>query len=1040
MRAKMSFSVAMVAIHLSLSYGQLAVNWDFSPTGALSNANISGIILAQNLGAVIIKPGWKGSYADQLNPATVKAVQQRNGDLVWKGSLFGDGASVAFEQKATIKNNEILLSYQFRPETEFTVETLMLRCFLPTEGNAGKARWVAVDETSFQVLSGTFPEKLPERYHLVSGRNFVWMMWVLPSGYALLFDLRENNFWGINLQDNRRFNINAFELQIYLFNGRLKVGEQISSKLRLKVLTSGEAIQWEKEMREKIDRERAIILQKRAPLKLRDVKPSAKTLRRYETLELKIDLDATYDNPFDPEQISVEAEIVSPSGKRLRVTGFFTQDFERVTRDRGQGTQEILRKVGEPYFAVRFTPTEVGIYRYRIVATQFVVSHEAKAEWRNETNSNRTALRYASCLTTNQIGRVKGDAGQERKQVASNWFTLQVLPNPKAKGFVRKGKFLHLQFDDGTPFVPVGLNVCWSGNDLSLYEKWFSSMGQNGANFARIWLVRWNMGLEWTPGDGSGMYLGLGKYALDNAWRIDELIRIAERNGVYLMLCLGYHGELADRPLYFGEQAWDKNPYNRKSGGPCDKPSDFWTNPEARRFYKQRLRYIVARYAHSPNVLAFEFWNEVYAPAHWIQEMAQYMRSIDIYGHLLTTTYGDDAVWQLPEMDFTQTHWYGDGSQRDCVERIFKIHRLHLQRYRKPFLLGEFGIDWRTSDLTYDPKGNALHWHNGVWSSLMSGGMGTACVWYWDNYIDRLNLWHHFRPVADFVNLVGKAWLQDWRPLQHTEPMLETPPDIPFGDLFFALTLGWQRPTGDTFVVHRDGKVEGDGETSVFLFSPSKPDLYRPPKFVVDFPQDGVMALQVGTVSSNAVLIVRVDGKEVWRQVLPEGEERKDEQGRTYREGSYKQRRWDTAWKKWDYIYEREFIAPIPKGKHTIELDNQGADWCTVSYIRFSPYRDRRYAEVDIIGLQTDKMALIWVHNQHSNFQVAREQKNENEQVLKNIRFEVLGLKDGNYRVVQWNTWKSGIEADYHAKCLNGKLSVQIAELGRDFALWVVSR
>ncbi|MEZ8221913.1 Cellulase (glycosyl hydrolase family 5) [Candidatus Fervidibacteria bacterium JGI MDM2 JNZ-1-D12] len=1007
------------------------VKWDFDSNGVLRIVSIDKSTLAQDLSAVIIKPGWQGSYADQLNPSTVKATQQRNGDLIWKGSLHGNGVSVVFIQRATVKGNELSLSYEFRSETEFNLETLMLRCLLPTEGNAGKAKWIAVDELSMEVLSGTFPEKLPERYHLLTKSNLSWLMWVLPSGYALLFDFREGNLVGVNLQDDRRFGINAFELQLHLLGGKWRVSEKVTSKLRLQVLTESEAIRWERQMQEAIQRQRTIVLQKHAPLKLNSVKPSTKSLRRYETLEVKVDLDATYDNPFDPEQISVEAEIVSPSGKQLRVPGFFTQDFERAKRDTGQGAREVLRKVGEPYFAVRFTPTEVGIYRYRIVATQFVVSHEAKAEWRNGTNPKATALHFVSCLTTNQ---------GEKKQVSSDWFTLRVLPNPQAKGFVRRGKFWHLQFDDGTPFVPVGLNVCWSGNNLSAYERWFSAMRQNGANFARIWLVRWNMGLEWMPGDGSGMYLGLGKYALDNAWRIDELIRIAERNGIYLMLCLGYHGELADRQLYFGEQAWDKNPYNRKNGGPCDKPADFWTNPEARRFYKQRLRYIIARYAHSPNVLAFEFWNEVHAPADWVKEMAQFARSIDIYGHLLTTTYGDDAVWQLPEMDFAQTHWYGDGSQRDCVTTIVNIHRFHLQRYCKPFLLGEFGIDWRTSDLTYDPKGNALHWHNGVWASLMSGGMGTACVWYWDNYIDRLNLWHHFRPIADFVKLVGKAWLQNWRPLQHTDPILETPPEPPFGDLFFTPTLGWQRPTGDTFVVHRNGKVESNGETSVFLFSPSKPDLYRPPKFIVDFPQDGVMALHIGTVSSNAVLIVRIDGSEVWRQVLPEGEERKDERGRTYREGSYKNRRWDETWKKWDYIYEREFVVPIPEGKHTIELDNQGADWCTIPHIRFSPYRDRRYAEVDIVGIQTDTMALIWVHNQHSNFQVERDKERRTGDGLKPIRglqFEVLGLKDGRYKIVKWDTWKGGIVTEWQANCRRGKLRLELQELNCDFALWI---
>jgi hypothetical protein len=990
--------------------------WSFTPTGAVSRLSFANSLLLQNFGVVLVKPGWQGSYADQLNPETVKVTFKANGEQVWSGTLRGDGAEVDFVQKATVKANEIVLAYEFRPRTEVSLETLMLRCFLPTEVAAGKAIWVAFDEFNHEVWSGNFPETLPEPYHLFGRSQVSHFLWALQSG-ALLFDLRESNLAGINLQDDRRFGMNAFELQLHLKFGKLRVGEKVASKLKLVALGAEDAKKWVSEVKERAERERTFTLQKRAPLRLKAITPNAQSLRRYELLEVRIDLDATYDNPFDPEQISVEAEFIAPSGKRITVPGFFTQDFERVVRD----GREILRKVGSPYFAVRFTPVEVGTYHYRIVAMGHGTGDKGQE-------------------TGETVKRRNGDTEKE----ASQWLTLKVLPNPQAKGFVRRGRFWHLQFEDGTPFIPVGLNVCWSGNNLSAYERWFEAMRKNGANFARIWLVRWNMGLEWTPSDGNGVYLGLGKYALDNAWRIDELIRIAERNGIYLMLCLGYHGELADRQLYFGEQAWDKNPYNRKNGGPCDKPADFWTNPEARRFYKQRLRYIIARYAHSPNVLAFEFWNEVHAPAHWVKEMAQFVRSIDPYGHLLTTTYGDDEVWQLPEMDFSQTHWYGDGSQRDCVTTIVNIHRYHLERYRKPFLLGEFGIDWRTSDLTYDPKGNALHWHNGMWASLMSGGMGTACVWYWDNYIDGLNLWHHFRPVAGFARLVGRAWLQNWRPLRHTDPIADVPSlEQQFGDFVFTPTLSWQRPTGDTFVLHRNGKVESNGETSVFLFSPSKPDLYRPPKFVVDFPQDGVVAIQVGTVSSGAVLIVRIDGKEVWRQELPEGQERKDEQGRIYREGSYREKRWIEQWRKWDYVYDREFVVPVPKGKHTIEVDNQGADWCTITRIRFSPYRDLKFPEVDIVGIQTETAALIWVHNQQSNFQ--NEKKSEQEtksdlKPIKDLRFEVLGLKDGKYRIVLWDTWKGMVASNWQAQCRQGRLLLRLPDLERDFALWITSQ
>jgi hypothetical protein len=729
---------------------------------------------------------------------------------------------------------------------------------------------------------------------------------------------------------------------------------------------------------------------KQTAFRLNVIKPSASELRSFELLEVRLELDAPYDNPFDPEQIDVNAEFTSPSGKHITVPGFFSQDFVREDGER-------LRKSGGPYFAIRFTPVEVGTYRYRI--------------------------------------RVSGrDKDGRREELESQWFTVKVLQNPQAKGFVRRGDFQRLRFDEGTPFVPVGLNVCWSGNNLSAYERWFSAMREHGANFARIWLVRWNMGLEWTPGDGNGMYQGIGRYALDNAWRIDELIRIAERNGIFLLLCLGYHGELSDRQLYFGEQAWDKNPYNRRNGGPCEKPADFWTNPEAKRFYKQRLRYIVARYAYSTNVLAFEFWNEVNAPAGWISEMAGFIRSIDPYGHLLTTTYGDDDVWRLPEMDLVQAHWYGDGSQRDCVRTIVNLHRQHLERYGKPFLLGEFGIDWRKSDSEYDPQGNALHWHNGMWASLASGGAGTACVWYWDSYIDRLKLWGHFLPVSEFVKLVGEGWERDWHPLQHTEPFAEEVEGPPFGDLIVLPSLGWQRPTGDEFILYRSGKVEGNGEMSTFLFSPSKPEMYRPPRFVVDFPEDGFMAMKIGTVSSGALLSVRIDGKEIWRQELPEGEEKREEDGRIYREGRYRERRWDATWRKWDYIYEMEFMVPIPKGKHVVEVDNRGADWCTVSHFRFSPYRDRRFPEVDIVGMQARDMALIWVHDQHSNFQEERGKGKG----IRGLRFEVLGLRDGHYRIVWWDTWNGGIVKGWEAECGGGRLPLRIEELERDCALLVV--
>ena len=58
------------------------------------------------------------------------------------------------------------------------------------------------------------------------------------------------------------------------------------------------------------------------------------------------------------------------------------------------------------------------------------------------------------------------------------------------------------------------------------YAAWFAGLGKAGGNWARLWLAFNEKGLEWmpapTPKGGTGSYQGLGRYALDNAWRLDD--------------------------------------------------------------------------------------------------------------------------------------------------------------------------------------------------------------------------------------------------------------------------------------------------------------------------------------------------------------------------------------------------------------------------------------------------------------------------------------------------------------------------------------
>src|SRR5690606_5863104 len=87
---------------------------------------------------------------------------------------------------------------------------------------------------------------------------------------------------------------------------------------------------------------------------------------------------------------------------------------------------------------------------------------------------------------------------------------------------------------------------------------------------------------------------------------------------------------------------WQNHPYNSQNvGGTANSTTDFFTDFSSKLFYKQRMRYIIARWGYSPNILGYElmqeidlfggFWgfNGKNKVRTWYQEMIQYGRSLD---------------------------------------------------------------------------------------------------------------------------------------------------------------------------------------------------------------------------------------------------------------------------------------------------------------------------------------------------------------------------------------------------------------------------
>jgi len=700
-------------------------------------------------------------------------------------------------------------------------------------------------------------------------------------------------------------------------------------------------------------------------------------LSAYGQAEWVVALDKIYSNPFDPDEIALDAAFTGPKGQVLRLPGFWFQGFRRQANADGS---ETLLPQGSPEWRVRFCPPAPG--RWRLVV---------------------------SARDATGIGTAQASA-------------FAVLPS-KAPGFVRRGPgdSRYLEYDNGASFFPVGENVCWAGRGgLSEYETWFPKLSAAGGNYARLWMS--NRPLE----HGSS---GLGRYDLMNAWYFDQVLALAARHGLRCMAALGTYSEFTVGG-FFNEGQWPVSPYNKANGGPAAAPADFWTDAKARAFYRRRLRYLVARYGAQPSLAFWEFWNETEAPVPWLAEMGTFLKQTDPYHHLVTNSYsttGTAAVWDLPQMDFTQTHRYGDeGSVKDITPLILDDARLH-DRYGKPHFMGEFGISWRGDDSKFDPAGLGTNLHNGLWASALTGNAGGASIWWWDSYVEPKNQYPRFTGLARFAAAV------DWPHRRFAPLALPAPtrgPNAPetFTDMVLTPTAAWGDKATAPVVLHPDGTTGGPLLSN--LFGPEKPDNRSVLILRLDLPRPTTLTLHIGTVSNKARLLVGLDGKPAADYVFNAA----PGQG-----GGYESTK---SFPEYGGVYQAVFntdrVLALTAGPHVVTLENTEGDWLQLSTLTLARSLSSRLAFVRTAALQDSATGetLLWLQDPESNWFNDREGRAPLPQ--SGLRLALPVPRPGAYTLVWWDT-RSGVPVKTVRLSAPGKLlRVSIPTFTRDIALRLV--
>ena len=712
---------------------------------------------------------------------------------------------------------------------------------------------------------------------------------------------------------------------------------------------------------------------------------NSNTIPAYGKFEVSFVLQGTYRNAFDPDEINVVGIFHTPDGKDIEQPAFFYQSYKRNLTSNA----ETFQKDGNSIWKIRFSPITTGTYSLTIKATD---------------SSGKTA-------STNSIQ-----------------FT---CAKSISQGFIRINKkdTRYFAFDKGMQYFPIGANICWGSSKGTYdYDSWLPKYSAAGCNYFRLWLAPgpWvTCGLEKTskPEDR----YGVGKFDQADAWRLDYIMDLAAKNNQYVMLCIDSYNTLRKK-IDGSYPFWEESPLNAANGGLLAEPIDFWTNPEMARVYRNKLRYLTARYGWSTDVLSWEFWNEVdiVSPSafdaekitQWHIQMSDYLRKIDNWKHLQTTSFafseGMSKILSLPQIDYTQTHNYGS---RNIAEALSNWQLQH-EKYNKPHIIAEFGADAAGSDSVVDPSGIALH--NGLWASVLSGGSGSAMSWWWDNHIDPHNLYTHYSALSKFLKNINFekesfrhvsrssfSYIKNDSSTQYKEMMLQGP-------------MSWDpaksnKPT--TVEITSDGKVTVTDEVSGLLHGVTNHSKeHNPLTFLTDLPHPTKLRISVTGVSGygGAHLVAKLDGNSVLDKDMP------DTDATTY----------DTL-HQYDGVYE----VVIPSGKHSLVVENIGTDWIFIDYLLENAVKHQT-PDLSLYGLQGKATSIVWIANtQNQWYRVGVLKLPVDEQ--KDTSLTIPNWPDGEYLVKFWDTYEGRVTNSKKITVDEGKLTISLPPVSKDIALLI---
>lgn len=328
---------------------------------------------------------------------------------------------------------------------------------------------------------------------------------------------------------------------------------------------------------------------------------------------------------------------------------------------------------------------------------------------------------------------------------------------------------------DGRSYIPIGINLInpsgrYRNNpDSALYEvgQWMKNLSDHGGNYVRIWLSQ----SFWDIEDEKA-----GVYREEKAKRIDRFIAMARANHLHIKMTLEHFRSLTPEE---NPQAWaTKSIYHSSNGGPLDSIRQYLRSSAGQKLFLDKVDFYKSRYGADTLFFGWELWNEMNAMRGpedsvffaWNEKMLNEVKR-RFPQHLVMQSLGSfdaDAVrpvykkmMSLAGNEVAQVHRYLDqgASLKICQQPMdvicaSAIEELRSYQLKKPVILAETGaVEPRHTGPSHyysrDTAGSLLH--DILFAPFFTGAAGAGMSWHWESYVDKNNLWYHFKRFSEAV-------------------------------------------------------------------------------------------------------------------------------------------------------------------------------------------------------------------------------------------------------------------------------------------------